>query len=78
MNKSYESGAFGPAIQFIANPHLFKTSEEARAALAEWPLGEPKILNAPTKIAQLANKLSRLTVGEASDLAQMLREKWKL
>jgi hypothetical protein len=32
--KDYEAGAFGSSIQFIANPHLFKTPEEARAALA--------------------------------------------
>jgi hypothetical protein len=75
--KSYETGAFGQAIQFIANPNLFKTVEEARAALAEWPLGEPNILNAPTKIAKLARELSRLTILESTDLAKMLREKWK-
>jgi hypothetical protein len=69
---------FGEAIQFIANPNLFATVEEARAALASWPLGEPNILNAPTKLARLANKLGGLTVEEAADLSRMLREKWKV
>ena len=31
--KSYEAGGFGPAIQFVADPHFFETPEEARAAL---------------------------------------------
>ena len=57
--KSYETGAFGPSIQFVANPNLFKTSEEARAALAGWPLGEPDILNAraPIDVRKLADQL---------------------
>jgi hypothetical protein len=78
--KSYEEGAFGPAIQFIANPHLFKTSEQARAALAGWPLGEPNILNAAKALdlSKLANDLSSLTVLESADLAKMLRDKWKI
>jgi hypothetical protein len=49
--KSYEAGAFGPSIQFIANPHLFKTVEEAQAGLTGWPLSEPDILNARAKKA---------------------------
>lgn len=44
--QSYEAGEIGAAIQFIANPRLFKTADEARAALSGWPLGEPDILNA--------------------------------
>jgi hypothetical protein len=44
--KTYASGAFGPAIQFIANPYLYKTDEEAHAALAGWPLKPADILNA--------------------------------
>jgi hypothetical protein len=81
--KSFEEGAFGPAAQFIANPHLFKTAEEARAALAGWPLGEPNILNAPApKVAghllKLADTLSNLTVGEAAELAKLLKNKWRV
>jgi len=81
--KSYETGAFGPAIQFIANPHLFKTSEEARAALAGWPLGEPNILNAPAPkaavdLSKLVDEISSLTVIESTDLAKMLQDKWRV
>ncbi len=80
--KSYEAGAFGPAIQFIANPHLFKTVEEARAALAGWPLGEPDILNAPTAktshLLRLVEEMSNLTVSEAADLSKLLHDKWKV
>ena len=47
--KSYGPGEFGPSIQFIGNPHLFKTAEEARAALADWPLQPADILNARGK-----------------------------
>ena len=80
---SYETGAFGPAIQFIANPHLFKTSEEARAALAGWPLGKPNILNAPAakaavNLSKLVDEISSLTVAESTDLAKMLQDKWRI
>jgi hypothetical protein len=75
--KSYETGAFGLAIQFIANPHLFKTSEEARAAWAGWPLGKPNILNAPAAKAavdppKLVDEISSLTIIESTDLAKRL------
>ncbi|MBI5263641.1 MAG: hypothetical protein HY852_17670 [Bradyrhizobium sp.] len=81
--KSYEEGAFGPAVQFIANPHLFKTVNEARAALAARPLGEPNILNAPApKVAghllKLADALSNLTVGEAAELGRLMKARWKI
>lgn len=81
--KSYDAGEFGPAIQFIANPHLFKTPEEARAALAGWPLGEPDILNArPRKVSahllKLADAMSSLTVGEAAELSKLLKSKWNI
>jgi hypothetical protein len=81
--KAYEAGAFGSAIQFVANPHLFKTPEEARAALAGWPLGKPDILNAREKKAsphlqQLADAMSDLKVGEATELSALLKSKWKL
>jgi hypothetical protein len=79
--KSYEAGAMGPAIQFIANPNLFKTVEQAREALAGWPLGEPNILNAPAKkgpahLLQLVEAMSNLTVGEAAELSRLLKAKW--
>jgi hypothetical protein len=46
--KSYAKGEFGPAIQFIANPHLFKTIKQARTALKGWPLKPLIVLNAPS------------------------------
>jgi len=81
--KSYAANAIGPAIQFIANPHLFKTPEEARAALAGWPLGEPDILNARRKkalahVQKLADAMSNLTVNEAAELSKLLVAKWNV
>jgi hypothetical protein len=81
--KSYETGGFGPAIQFIANPHLFKTSDEARAAMLGWPLGEPNILNARASktgehLLKLVNEISNLTVLESNDLSKMLQNKWRI
>jgi hypothetical protein len=81
--KSYEMGAFGPSIQFIANPHLFKTSDEARAALAGWPLGEANILNARAAKAadhllKLVDQISNLTVSESTNLSKMLKDKWRI
>ena len=81
--KSYEDGSFGSAIQFIANPNLFKSAEEARAALAGWPLGEPEILNAPIKtpsekLTKLADAISSMTVAEGVELKKLLKAKWSL
>jgi len=81
--KSYETGALGPAIQFIANPHLFKTSDEARAALEGWPLGEPNILNARAAKAtdrqlRLVDEMSNLTISQSTDLSKMLQAKWNI
>lgn len=81
--KSYETGAFGPAIQFIANPHLFKTADEARTELACWPLGEPNILNARAAKAgdlllKLMDEISNLTVSELINLSKMLKDKWRI
>jgi hypothetical protein len=79
--KSYGAGTFGPAIQFIANPHLFSTPEEAHAALAGWPLGEPDILNArkaAANLLKLADAMSNLTVGDAAELSTLLKRKWNL
>jgi hypothetical protein len=79
--KSYEDGSFGSAIQFVANPFLFKTAEDARAALTGWPLGDPDILNAPAKkvpvdLLRLVEALSSLTVSEGAELSKMLKSKW--
>ena len=60
--KSYVSGD-GTSIQFIADPTLFMTSDEARAALAGWPLGEPDILNASAKVDGDYLDVELLTVG---------------
>ncbi|MCP1908949.1 hypothetical protein J2R96_001429 [Bradyrhizobium elkanii] len=81
--KAYEDGSFGPAIQFVANPNLFKTAEEAQAALAGWPLGTPDIINArskktPEHLQKIADAMSDMTVGEGAELAQMLKHKWGL
>jgi hypothetical protein len=79
--KSFEDGSFGQAIQFVANPNLFGTMEEARAALAGWPLGEPDILNeradaASARLLGIVERLSFLTVSESAELSEMLRAKW--
>lgn len=79
--KSYGDGSFGASLQFVGNPHLFKTPEEAHAALAGWPLGKPDILNARPKkssdhLLKLVDALSVLSVGEAAELGRMLKRKW--
>lgn len=81
--RSYEDGSFGRSIQFIANPRLFKTPAEARAALAGWPLGQPNILNAPirnvsVKLLRLADAMSNLTISEAAELSALLKGKWNI
>jgi hypothetical protein len=81
--KSYADGAFGPSIQFIANPNMFKTAEEAQAALAGWPLGKPEILNAPVKttpekLTKLADAISSMTVTDGAELSKMLKAKFCL
>jgi hypothetical protein len=81
--KSYEDGSFGSAIQFVANPNLFKTEEDARAALAGWPLGPPDIINARPKktsahLLKLVEALSSLTVSEAAELSMILKAKWSV
>jgi hypothetical protein len=79
--KSHEDGSFGSATQFVANPNLFKTAEDARAALAGWPLGPPDIVNARPKktsahFLKLVEALSSLTVSGAAELSMMLKAKW--
>jgi hypothetical protein len=81
--KSYDADAFGPAIQFIANPHLYRTPEEAHAALVAWPLGKPDILNARARavsvhLQKLADAMSSLTVREAAELSKLLEAKWNV
>ena len=43
--REYKDGAFGEQIQFIANPYLFQSKEEARDALDCWPLEPVRALN---------------------------------
>jgi hypothetical protein len=81
--KSYGKGAIGSAIEFVANPLLFKTADEARAALSGWPLGVPNILNAggrkaPAHLLRLVDELSNLTISEAADLSKLLQSKWSV
>jgi hypothetical protein len=81
--KSYAVGTIGPAIQFVANPQLFKTADEARAALAGWPFGEADILNArvpkpPAHLVELAETMSNLTVSEAAELKKLLYARWNV
>jgi hypothetical protein len=57
--KAYGKNEFGPAIQFIANPHLFSTVGEARTALKGWPLKPLIILNAPSLWERVSNSLRR-------------------
>ena len=81
--KSYGDGSFGTSIQYVANPFLFTTPEEAHAAMGGWPLGAPDILNARPKkpserLLKLAESLSNLTVDESAELSRMLREKWNV
>jgi hypothetical protein len=61
---------------FIANPHLLKTSDEALAALAGWPLGEPNILNArgskaADHLLNLVDMISNLRSAKSTDLSRM-------
>lgn len=79
--RAYGDGSFGAAVQFVGNPDVFQSAEEARDALSGWPLGRPDILNArppkpPDHVAKLAETLSGLTVSEATELASMLRKNW--
>lgn len=81
--RAYQNGSFGPAIQFVANPNLFRTAEEAQAALYGWPLGTPDIINArpkkaPEHLQKIADAMSDMTVGEGAKLSEMLKHKWGL
>jgi hypothetical protein len=42
--KAYGAGAFAPATQFVANPYLFASADEARAVLAAWPLQPARLI----------------------------------
>lgn len=41
----FKDGAFAAGTQFIANPYLFAGTEDARAAIATWPLQPAILLN---------------------------------
>ena len=43
--ESYEPGAFARATRFIANPSLFASTENVRAAVSTWPLQPAIVLN---------------------------------
>ena len=43
--KEYKPGAFAAATQFIANPHLFQSTEDVHAAIKSWPLHPAVVLN---------------------------------
>lgn len=43
--QNYEAGDFGTSTQFVANPHLFRSEEEVRDAIASWPLARARVLN---------------------------------
>jgi hypothetical protein len=45
-----------------------------------WPLGEPNILNVAKArdLSERVEDISSLTVLESTDLAKMLRERWKI
>jgi len=81
--RSYAAGAIGAAIQLVAYPPLFKTADEARAALAGWPFGEADILNArvpkpPAHLLKLADTMSNLTVSEAAELKKLPSARWNV
>ncbi len=42
--KTYEPGGFPAATQFVANPQLLTSADEARAVLAEWPLQPAELI----------------------------------
>jgi hypothetical protein len=44
--RSYATGEFGGAIEFVANPHLFPSAAAVRAAGSTWPLQPVRMLNA--------------------------------
>ena len=43
--RSYTTGEFAGATQFIANPHLFADAAALRVAIATWPLQPAVVLN---------------------------------
>ncbi len=43
--REFGPDAFGPSIQFVANPYLFNDEESARAAIGAWPLKPAAVLN---------------------------------
>lgn len=41
----FADGAFAAGTQFIANPHLFTTTANVQAVIANWPLQPARVLN---------------------------------
>jgi len=44
-HNSYKAEELGTTIDFIGNPHLFKSSEEMNAAMATWPFQPARLIN---------------------------------
>jgi hypothetical protein len=47
--RTFESGEFASATQFVANPHLFKDAAAVKAAIETWPLQPAHVLNGPAR-----------------------------
>jgi len=44
--KEFGDGSFAKATEFVANPYLFASEADAKAALDSWPLKPPFLINA--------------------------------
>jgi hypothetical protein len=47
--REFKADSFGGSVQFVANPYLIKTEEEARAIANAWPLKASSVLNLKPK-----------------------------
>ncbi|MES2341804.1 MAG: hypothetical protein V4597_09005 [Pseudomonadota bacterium] len=43
--KTFEPGGLAEAVELVANPNLFATEDDVRAAIKTWPLPPPHVLN---------------------------------
>lgn len=43
--RGFKPGAFGAAIEFVANPHIFKDADELKSVIDTWPLKPTVVLN---------------------------------
>ncbi len=43
--RGFKPGAFGAAIEFVANPHIFKDADELKSVIDAWPLKPTVVLN---------------------------------